>query len=156
LTAHRFYIKKKPQESTYIFLEGEEHHHLSKVARIGPGEQVWLFEENGKQYRARVEAIEPLLKLEKNRRKKWKGGNALQGKSLRDILMYPLIEKIEKPSSIILLVGPEGGWTESEEQDIMDNHYEAVSLGSLTLRSETAAIVSLAMVSHFWKNDDVS
>ncbi len=58
MTAHRFYIKEKPQESTYIFLEGEEHHHLSKVARIRPGEQVWLFEENGKQYRARVEAIE--------------------------------------------------------------------------------------------------
>lgn len=251
MTAHRFYIKEKPQESTYIFLEGEEHHHLSKVARIKPGEQVWLFEDNGKQYRARVEAIEQkktrllILETEQKREPKvriilaqvllktknmdlviqkatelgthtivpvisdrtvvkmgdkqdkklerWKriaveaskqcgrstvpeiqpplglktfidGGKEARklflcerrGKSLRDILIYPLIEKIEKPSSIILLVGPEGGWTESEEQDIMDSHYEAVSLGSLRLRSETAAIVSLAMVSHFWKNEDVS
>jgi 16S rRNA (uracil1498-N3)-methyltransferase len=70
--------------------------------------------------------------------------------------MYPLKMETKIPDSVILLVGPEGGWTESEEQDIMDSHYEAVSLGSLTLRSETAAIVSLAMVSHFWKNEDVS
>ncbi len=78
------------------------------------------------------------------------------GKSLRDILKDPFLEKPKKPSSIILLVGPEGGWTECEEQDIMDGHYEAVSLGTLTLRAETAAIVSLAMVSHFWKREDVS
>ncbi len=78
------------------------------------------------------------------------------GKYLRDILMFPLAEKIKIPDSIILLIGPEGGWTEREEQDIMKNYYEAVSLGPLILRSETAAIVSLAMVSHFWKNEDVS
>jgi 16S rRNA (uracil1498-N3)-methyltransferase len=78
------------------------------------------------------------------------------GKFLRDMLIYSHSEKTKIPESFILLVGPEGGWTEKEEQDIMDNYYEAISLGSLTLRSETAAIVSLAMVSHFWKNEDVS
>jgi 16S rRNA (uracil1498-N3)-methyltransferase len=72
------------------------------------------------------------------------------------MLIYSHSEKTKIPESFILLVGPEGGWTEKEEQDIMDNYYEAISLGSLTLRSETAAIVSLAMVSHFWKNEDVS
>jgi len=78
------------------------------------------------------------------------------GETLRDILMSPLNEKREIPGSVILLVGPEGGWTEEEEQDIMNNSFEAVSLGTFTLRSETAAIVSLAMVSHFWMHEDVS
>jgi len=78
------------------------------------------------------------------------------GRSLRDILMFPVNEKRNIPDSVILLVGPEGGWTEKEERAIMDNYYEAVSLGAFTLRAETAAIVSLAMVSHFWKNEDVS
>lgn len=78
------------------------------------------------------------------------------GKSLRDILMLPLKEKLKIPDSVNLLVGPEGGWTEKEEQDIMNNSYEAASLGTFTLRSETAAIVSLAMVSHFWMQKDVS
>lgn len=78
------------------------------------------------------------------------------GKYLRDILISPLIEEKKAPGSVILLVGPEGGWTDEEEQAIMENRYEAVSLGSLTLRSETAAIVGLAMVSHFWNDEHVS
>ena len=251
MTAHRFYIKEKPRESSYCFLEGDEHYHLSKVVRIKPGEQVWLFEESGMQYKARVEAIgqektrlfiletkkKPALKVrimlaqvllktksmdlviqkatelgthaiipvisvrtvvkmggkQEKKLERWRriaveaskqcgrstvpeihppislkafikdGEDARKlflsergGKSLRDILKVPFLEKPKKPRSIILLVGPEGGWTESEEQDIMDGHYEAVSLGTLTLRAETAAIVSLAMVSHFWKREDVS
>jgi 16S rRNA (uracil1498-N3)-methyltransferase len=82
--------------------------------------------------------------------------NERGGKPLRDMLLCPLIEKKDIPGSIILLVGPEGGWTEREEQDIMDYQYEPVSIGPLTVRSETAAIVSLAMISHFWKKEDVS
>lgn len=251
LTSHRFFIKEKPEGSARIFLEGTEHHHLSKVARIKPGEQVWVFDEDGKQHKACVETVErdrtSLLILASEKRQEHKvritlaqvalktkkmdlviqkatelGAHAIipiisdrsvvkidnregkkmerwrrivieaakqcgrsslpeihppkrlsvfitgrneskklflnerGGKSLREILMYPLVEKKNVPGSIILLVGPEGGWTEREEQDIMDNYYEAVSLGSFTLRSETAAIVSLAMVSHFWKNEDVS
>ena len=77
-------------------------------------------------------------------------------KYLRDILISPFMAETKIPTSVILLIGSEGGWTEKEEQDIMENCFEAVSVGSLTLRSETAAIVSLAMVSHFWMNDDVS
>jgi 16S rRNA (uracil1498-N3)-methyltransferase len=78
------------------------------------------------------------------------------GVSLKEMLMSPLEKKTGLAKSVILLVGPEGGWTEIEEQDMMDSCYEAVSLGSHTLRSETAAIVSLALITHFWKNEDVS
>ena len=250
MTSHRFYIKEKFRGSNRIFLKGTEHHHLSKVARIKPGERIWLFDDTGKQYAARVELIEQekthlqiiemeekrvpkiritlaqvvlktkkmdlviqkatelgahvivpiisdrtVVKIEDKQDKKierWKrimveaakqcgrssvpaiqppvdldafitgGGKSKKlflcergGKFLRDILMYSHTEKMKIPESIILLVGPEGGWTESEKQNIMENSYEAVSLGSLMLRSETAAIVSLAMVSHFWKNEDV-
>jgi 16S rRNA (uracil1498-N3)-methyltransferase len=251
LTSHRFFIKGKTHGSNRIFLDGKEHHHLSKVARIKPGEQVWLFDEGGRQYAADVEAIEKertslliigteqeqentvritlaqvllkgkkmdlviqkatelgihfiipvisdrtVVKIEDKQKKKierWKrimidaskqcGRSSVPGicpperlddfinkseapkklclserggKPLREILMYPLIKRMKIPASIILLVGPEGGWTDKEELDIMKNSFEAVTLGSLTLRAETAAIVALAMVSHFWKNEDVS
>jgi RsmE family RNA methyltransferase len=82
--------------------------------------------------------------------------NERGGTPLGKILMHPIIERKKMPRSTILLVGPEGGWTEGEEQDIMGSCYQAVSLGALTLRAETAAIASLAMVSHFWMNRDVS
>jgi 16S rRNA (uracil1498-N3)-methyltransferase len=65
------------------------------------------------------------------------------GKLLKDILK-------ENPSSIIILIGPEGGWTDVEEQDILNHDYESVFLGANILRAETAAISSVAMVSHFW------
>ncbi|MGM0466546.1 MAG: RsmE family RNA methyltransferase, partial [Acidobacteriota bacterium] len=54
-----------------------------------------------------------------------------------------------KPSqSVIILLGPEGGWTEKEKQDIVQHGYKAVSLGSNVLRAETAAIACVSIVSH--------
>jgi len=240
LTSNRFYIKKIPRESSFILLKGNEHHHLSRVARVKPGESVWLFDEDGSDYLARVEEIRKestrLLILEKTQKGQGKNPITLAqaliktknmelvlqkatelgmsafvpiissrsivrtedktekkmerwrrialesakqsgrsfvpkihlptdlnafikqsredkklyfsekgGKQLKDILICP-----KPPSSVVLLIGPEGGWTDEEEQDIVDYDFEAVSLGPSILRSETAAIASLALVSHFW------
>jgi 16S rRNA (uracil1498-N3)-methyltransferase len=65
------------------------------------------------------------------------------GRLLKQIL-------IEDPSSVIILTGPEGGWTDEEEQDILNHGFEAVCLGANILRAETAAVSGVAMVSHFW------
>lgn len=54
------------------------------------------------------------------------------------------------PLSVIILLGPEGGWTEKEKQDIVHHGYQAVSLGRNILRAETAAISCVAIISHFW------
>jgi 16S rRNA (uracil1498-N3)-methyltransferase len=54
-------------------------------------------------------------------------------------------------STILLAVGPEGGWTKEEEAESRTAGFEAVSLGKQPLRSETAALAALAMISHFWK-----
>jgi 16S rRNA (uracil1498-N3)-methyltransferase len=76
-----------------------------------------------------------------------------RGKYLRDILIRSLGSdraKEKPPASVIILVGPEGGWTDEEEESILSHGYEAVSLGKQILRSETAALSGLAMISHFW------
>lgn len=54
------------------------------------------------------------------------------------------------PSSVRVLIGPEGGWTEQEERDILDHGFKAISLGPQTLRTETAAISCLVLINHFW------
>lgn len=75
------------------------------------------------------------------------------GPPLKDILMRPFQEgrgEPESPDEVRLLVGPEGGWTEGEVRDILSAGFEAASLGSLVLRAETAAVVSVAVVSLFW------
>ncbi|HKK59403.1 MAG TPA: RsmE family RNA methyltransferase [Salinivirga sp.] len=46
----------------------------------------------------------------------------------------------------LILVGPEGGFTESEHQDALQQGYKTVSLGSNRLRTETAGVVSATIV----------
>ncbi len=46
-----------------------------------------------------------------------------------------------------LVVGPEGGLTQGEEELAQDFGYQAVSLGVKTMRAETAAVVSVALSS---------
>jgi len=61
-----------------------------------------------------------------------------------------LLEKKKPPASLMIMVGPEGGWTDEEEGYMLKKNCEAVSLGHNILKTETAAISSLALVSHFW------
>jgi 16S rRNA (uracil1498-N3)-methyltransferase len=51
-----------------------------------------------------------------------------------------------KPQSMMLLVGPEGGWTGEEEAGFRANGLIAVSLGSTVLRVETAAVAAGAIM----------
>ena len=54
------------------------------------------------------------------------------------------------PRSVVLLVGPTGGWTEGEETDIRAAGFEAVSLGRRILKSETAALAGAFLIVHHW------
>lgn len=46
-------------------------------------------------------------------------------------------------------VGPEGGWDTTELALANNNQFEVVSLGKLTLRAETAAVVACYVANHF-------
>lgn len=50
--------------------------------------------------------------------------------------------------TIVLAVGPEGGWTPEEMQELLDQRFQAVSLGENILRSETAPLVALSILQH--------
>lgn len=52
--------------------------------------------------------------------------------------------------SVALLIGPEGGWTDEEREEVTAAGWRAVSLGPLILRAETAAIAGLAVVNSAW------
>lgn len=50
--------------------------------------------------------------------------------------------------TMMLAVGPEGGWTPEERQELRDGHYHAVTLGESILRSETAPLAALSILQH--------
>jgi 16S rRNA (uracil1498-N3)-methyltransferase len=62
----------------------------------------------------------------------------------KTMLKYALREPSRKPQVILLMVGPEGGFTEKEADDARAAGCRPVSLGRRILRTETAALVGLA------------
>ncbi|MBN2128347.1 MAG: 16S rRNA (uracil(1498)-N(3))-methyltransferase [Sedimentisphaerales bacterium] len=64
------------------------------------------------------------------------------GVSLKDALE----SRVEKPSSVALLIGPEGGLTDAEIALACENSAVRVSLGPRILRTETAAVVASALI----------
>ena len=63
--------------------------------------------------------------------------------------VYQTLKEIKEkqkglPLEINLFVGPEGGWTEREVNQMLDYGFFPVSLGQYVLRAETAAIVMAA------------
>jgi 16S rRNA (uracil1498-N3)-methyltransferase len=49
-------------------------------------------------------------------------------------------------SSIVLAVGPEGGWTEGEVEQALAAGFRPVTLGERILRAETAALAALSLL----------
>lgn len=49
-----------------------------------------------------------------------------------------------------VLVGPEGGWTDTERQSAAARGWQPVSLGPQVLRAETAAAAALAILMNAW------
>ena len=51
-----------------------------------------------------------------------------------------------KPSTVALIIGPEGGFSEKEVRSVIERGGKAVSLGKTILRTETAGSAALAML----------
>jgi len=253
VTANRFFLSQAARPESAVWIEGAEHHHLRRVARVRPGETISLFDAAGRQYRALVEKVEATkthvrilsrqepvrparavvlapallksqamefliqksteialsalvpIKAERSAAKvgtdpsavllRWgriareaakqcktgrvpdiRGPQSLGeflaedqsglklglseggGAPLKDILMSTA--PIGRPGSeagrsggtvsqVGLLVGPEGGWSSSEENLFRKAGFRPVSLGDSVLRTETAALCAAFLVKHF-------
>lgn len=59
-----------------------------------------------------------------------------------------VLEKNNKCAKILLVIGPEGGFEDEEENHLIDNGFIPVSLGETILRAETAPVVALSMIKY--------
>jgi len=53
--------------------------------------------------------------------------------------------------NVVMLIGPEGDFTEQEIRDAIDNHFEPVSLGPTRLRTETAGMAAAVLINQHLK-----
>ena len=59
-----------------------------------------------------------------------------------------VIQKNNKCDRILLVVGPEGGFDDTEECFFNDNDFQSISLGKNVLRAETAPVVAISMIKY--------
>lgn len=53
-------------------------------------------------------------------------------------------------NSASLIIGPEGGFTDTEVSLATENGFKSVGLGKRTLRSETASIAAITLIQHYF------
>ena len=54
-------------------------------------------------------------------------------------------------SEMLFVIGPEGGFTNQEEQFLLDNNFKPVSLGKRVMRVETAAIYVASIINYVYR-----
>lgn len=90
------------------------------------------------------EDLRELLKLEEGSLKLllWEGEKE-QG--LREV-----IKRTDKPASVAIIIGPEGGLTSAEAKNAAAAGYIPVTLGSRILRTETAGLAAVSILQYTW------
>lgn len=61
-----------------------------------------------------------------------------------------LLERRPVPGSVLIAVGPEGGWSDEEAQEARRSGFLAARLGPRILRTETAGLAALAVIQQRW------
>lgn len=57
-----------------------------------------------------------------------------------------VLSNIETNVTMLVVVGPEGGFTEQEENKMIDNGFITISLGNTVLRTETVALFLMSII----------
>ncbi len=67
----------------------------------------------------------------------------------KDKMFNYYLQKIENYAKIIIVIGPEGGISEKEENYLYENGFDRVSFGNLIFRVETACIYAASIFNYF-------
>lgn len=61
-----------------------------------------------------------------------------------------VFQNYKKDDRIIIVVGPEGGFTNEEEKKLMEAGFISVSLGNLVLRTETVGLYVMSIINYYF------
>ncbi|GAE91143.1 ribosomal RNA small subunit methyltransferase E [Gracilibacillus boraciitolerans JCM 21714] len=65
--------------------------------------------------------------------------------------LYDYISKVNKGQSVLVCIGPEGGFSENEASQLKHAGFDAIRLGPRILRTETAPLYVLANLSFYFE-----
>lgn len=60
------------------------------------------------------------------------------------------LNQFTQPQAVVLLVGPEGGLSQAEEELAINHGFNAISTGPRVLRTETASLAAIAAMQLLW------
>src|SRR5258705_195922 len=141
MARRRFYAPPDNIGGSMVTLSAHETHHLMHVLRMTPGDEAFVFDGSGREYRCSLRRVE---------------NNHAQleiSATLTDVVESPLdltlaqaLVRGGRSCRIVALVGPEGGWSDDEQDMLNAFGCRAVTLGPRVLRTETAAVVAITLI----------
>ncbi|WP_369404868.1 RsmE family RNA methyltransferase [Piscibacillus salipiscarius] len=62
-----------------------------------------------------------------------------------------MINQVEKGDHILIIIGPEGGFSDQEIEFLSDHNCQSIRLGPRILRTETAPLYALSAISFYFE-----
>lgn len=72
---------------------------------------------------------------------------AYEGEAGKSNSLFSYLDELRKGDDVLILVGPEGGFSEKEVQKALDKGFKLLSLGRRILRAETSSMYISALIS---------
>lgn len=69
----------------------------------------------------------------------------LMAHCMESLPRQPILQQLAKDKETLLLIGPEGDFTEEEVKNLTSKGYKGITMGSNRLRTETAAVTAAAV-----------
>lgn len=66
---------------------------------------------------------------------------------------FAAIQEMPRPQEVVILVGPEGGWTETECAAAAQSGIRLLTLGGRTLRADAAPVAALSILEFIWSTN---
>lgn len=126
-------IEKKMKRFAKIVKEASEQSHRNKIPLIKEPMSVSELISEGTHYDVKIFAYEEEAKV-------------LQFQSFGTI-----VNKLEKDQRVLVCIGPEGGFSTREVEQLKESEFHPVRLGPRILRTETAALYVLASISYHFE-----
>jgi len=122
--------KKKHERFSKIVKEASEQSHRNRIPKVHLPMNLTKLIEMGQSFDIKIYAYEEEAKVEKFHS------------------FSTIVRKLKKGQSLLILIGPEGGFAEEEVAMLNKNGFTSVRLGPRILRTETAALYALASISY--------